>query len=342
MTSPLQEPTFLILAALAEQPMHGYGVIQEVMALSDGRVTLRPGTLYGALDRLVEQGLAEADREEIVDGRLRRYYRLTDAGASLLEAEAQRLASNAEAAVARLRRRPKPRPDSPMADASAILARRYRRLLVAYPADYRAQRRRGSGPPPIRTCPTSGGSPRFCSPPASLAPRWYGWYGDLMAAFGPASAGGRPAGQGLCGDLGLCGWDDRLPRARGVGPGGLRRGAAAHWPTATRAGRGWCALVLAGGLATAAVPRWPRLRVAGAAARAGMVAAWGVASYDNGWTAAGWTNYGHTAALVATIVWLRDAAVCAVWGRYFCSCSPGAPSSRWPGVRHGVPSSSGH
>ena len=41
MTSPLQEPTFLILAALAEEPMHGYGVIQEVAALSDGRVTLR-------------------------------------------------------------------------------------------------------------------------------------------------------------------------------------------------------------------------------------------------------------------------------------------------------------
>ena len=60
--------------------MHGYGVIQEVAALSDGRVTLRPGTLYGALDRLVEQGLVAADREEVVDGRLRRYYRLTDDG----------------------------------------------------------------------------------------------------------------------------------------------------------------------------------------------------------------------------------------------------------------------
>jgi DNA-binding PadR family transcriptional regulator len=105
MTAPLQEPTFLILAALAEEPAHGYGVIQTVSALSGGRVTLRPGTLYGALDRLTEQGLVVADRTEVVAGRLRRYYRLTDAGAGVLRTEAQRLASNAEAAMARLRRR---------------------------------------------------------------------------------------------------------------------------------------------------------------------------------------------------------------------------------------------
>src|SRR5258707_6436548 len=109
MSASLQEPTFLILAALAEQPMHGYGLIQEVTTLWDGRVTLRPGTLYGALDRLVEQGLVDQDRDEIVDGRLRRYYRLTDEGASVLAAEARRLSSNAEAAVARLRHRAQPR-----------------------------------------------------------------------------------------------------------------------------------------------------------------------------------------------------------------------------------------
>jgi DNA-binding PadR family transcriptional regulator len=104
-TPPLQEPTFLILAALAERPMHGYGVIQEVAGLSSGRVKLRPGTLYGALDRLVEQGLVDTDREEIVDGRLRRYYRLSEDGAATLEVEAERLASNAKAAVQRLKRR---------------------------------------------------------------------------------------------------------------------------------------------------------------------------------------------------------------------------------------------
>jgi DNA-binding PadR family transcriptional regulator len=102
---PLQEPTFLILTALASGPLHGYGVIQEVGRLSGGRVVLRPGTLYGALDRLTEQGQVIADREEIVDGRLRRYYRLTDDGAATLEAEAQRLADNAAEARRRLQDR---------------------------------------------------------------------------------------------------------------------------------------------------------------------------------------------------------------------------------------------
>src|SRR2546430_10549811 len=110
MTSPLQEPTFLILTALAGETLHGYGVIQEVSRLSSGRVVLRPGTLYGALDRLSDQGLVVADREEIVDGRLRRYYRLTEDGAGMLHTEAQRLADNAVEARRRLRARPPPRP----------------------------------------------------------------------------------------------------------------------------------------------------------------------------------------------------------------------------------------
>ncbi len=100
----MQEPTFLILTALAGASMHGYGVIQEVSALSDGRVKLRPGTLYGALDRLAEQGLVTISREEIVDGRLRRYYELTSEGVSHLDTEARRLADNAQAARSRLRR----------------------------------------------------------------------------------------------------------------------------------------------------------------------------------------------------------------------------------------------
>jgi len=104
-TQPLQEPTFLILTALAGSPMHGYGVIQEVAALSGGRVKLRPGTLYGALDRLSDQGLVEVRHEEVVDGRLRRYYELTNDGTKLLEAEVARLAHNAQAARARLKTR---------------------------------------------------------------------------------------------------------------------------------------------------------------------------------------------------------------------------------------------
>ena len=103
MSSPLQEPTFLVLTALASGPLHGYGVIQEVAALSEGRVRLRPGTTYAALDRLGEQGLIDLDREEVVDGRLRRYYRLTPGGTGRLAAEAARLHANATAALMRLK-----------------------------------------------------------------------------------------------------------------------------------------------------------------------------------------------------------------------------------------------
>jgi DNA-binding PadR family transcriptional regulator len=99
----MQEPTFLIFTALAAEPSRGYGVIRAVEQLSQGEVVLRPGTLYGALDRLTEQGLVEVDREEAVDGRLRRYYRLTDSGAAALAAQVRRLRRNADAAAARLR-----------------------------------------------------------------------------------------------------------------------------------------------------------------------------------------------------------------------------------------------
>ncbi|MFG1917602.1 PadR family transcriptional regulator [Micromonospora sp. NPDC048898] len=105
MDTPLREPTFLILTALAAEPMHGYGLIGEVAALSDNRVSLRPGTLYGALDRLVDAGLVEVDREEVVDGRLRRYYRLSPTGDATLTAETERLRRNVEAATTRLAER---------------------------------------------------------------------------------------------------------------------------------------------------------------------------------------------------------------------------------------------
>ena len=94
----------MILTALADEARHGYGVMQEVTALSAGRVTLRPGTLYAALDRLVEEGLVAVEREEIVNSRLRRYYRLTGAGATALRDESVRLAANVAAARRRLRK----------------------------------------------------------------------------------------------------------------------------------------------------------------------------------------------------------------------------------------------
>jgi PadR family transcriptional regulator PadR len=102
MPQPLREPTFLILTALAGGPLHGYGLIAEVDRLSDGRVSLRPGTLYGALDRLGDDGYVTADREEIVDGRLRRYYRLTPDGETALRTEIERMRRHVQAATTRL------------------------------------------------------------------------------------------------------------------------------------------------------------------------------------------------------------------------------------------------
>jgi len=98
----IQEATFLILTALAGGSQHGYGIITDVEQISEQRVRLRAGTLYTALERLRADGLVEVDREEIVDSRLRRYYRLTATGAECLAVEAARLQANAVVAMSRL------------------------------------------------------------------------------------------------------------------------------------------------------------------------------------------------------------------------------------------------
>ena len=98
----MQEATFMILTALAAGSQHGYGIITDVQEISDGRIRLRAGTLYTALDRLRGDGLIEVDREEIVENRLRRYYRITPAGGQRLAAEAARLHANATVALTRL------------------------------------------------------------------------------------------------------------------------------------------------------------------------------------------------------------------------------------------------
>jgi DNA-binding PadR family transcriptional regulator len=71
-------------------------------------VQLRAGTLYPALDRLGSDGLIELAREEIVDNRLRRYYRLTESGATRLAQDLERQRHNAETAAARLAARSTP------------------------------------------------------------------------------------------------------------------------------------------------------------------------------------------------------------------------------------------
>src|SRR5258708_6046390 len=99
----VQEPTFLVLTSLAAGPQHGYGIMTDVAQISGGRVRLRAGTLYAALDRLTGEGAVGVAREEVVDGRRRRYYPLTPTGARLLAAAADRLSANARTATRRRR-----------------------------------------------------------------------------------------------------------------------------------------------------------------------------------------------------------------------------------------------
>ena len=103
----MREPTYFILLALHAEPLHGYAVASRAKDLSDGRVELTAGTLYGALDRLVEEGHLVVDREEKVNGRKRRYYRITNSGQQATQAEALRLRQALEAATATIGPLPK-------------------------------------------------------------------------------------------------------------------------------------------------------------------------------------------------------------------------------------------
>jgi DNA-binding PadR family transcriptional regulator len=88
--SPITEPVLLILLSLAEQPRHGYAILQDTEKISDGRVRLSTGTLYGALGRLLEDGWIERFKEEDAS-RGRQAYRLTPAGRRSLRVEVNRL-----------------------------------------------------------------------------------------------------------------------------------------------------------------------------------------------------------------------------------------------------------
>ena len=92
----LQQPAVFVLTSLLGGPLHGYGIKQRCEEISDGRVSLAIGTLYGALDRLCDAALVEFDHEEIVDGRARRYYRITAKGRQALAAEATAMADTAD------------------------------------------------------------------------------------------------------------------------------------------------------------------------------------------------------------------------------------------------------
>ena len=90
--TPLAPATLHILLSLAGEPMHGYGIMQEVERQSKGAYRLGPGTLYDNLQRLVKQGLIEEVHAGLgqEDSR-RRYYSLTPTGRDVLAAEIARL-----------------------------------------------------------------------------------------------------------------------------------------------------------------------------------------------------------------------------------------------------------
>lgn len=86
----LSEPVLFILLSLAEQPRHGYAILQDTERISDGRVRLSTGTLYGALSRLLEDKWIERFKEQD-RSRGRQAYRLTDRGRRNLQIEVSRL-----------------------------------------------------------------------------------------------------------------------------------------------------------------------------------------------------------------------------------------------------------
>lgn len=100
----LREPTLLVLTALTAGPRHGYALIEVVGELSGGRVRLKPGSLYATLERLAREGLVTESGVEIVSGRQRRYFELTEEGADALAAQVERLEALASTAAEGLRR----------------------------------------------------------------------------------------------------------------------------------------------------------------------------------------------------------------------------------------------
>ena len=90
---PLREPTFFILLSLSPGPKHGYAILKGVENLSDGRVKLSTGTLYGAIKRLLDRGWIRRVDDPLPNGteRERKAYDLTEMGQRVLNAEVERL-----------------------------------------------------------------------------------------------------------------------------------------------------------------------------------------------------------------------------------------------------------
>ena len=93
LNAPLTEATFFILLSLSPAPKHGYAIMKEVQALSQGWIVFSTGTLYGALRRLLEQGWIKRarDPEPNQTDRERKAYSLTERGRKVLDSEIERL-----------------------------------------------------------------------------------------------------------------------------------------------------------------------------------------------------------------------------------------------------------
>jgi len=94
MPTPLPPATFHILMSLAEEERHGYAIIQDVEASTEGELRLSPGTLYRSIQRMLEEGLiVESKRRpaRALDDERRRYYRITPQGITVARAEMRRL-----------------------------------------------------------------------------------------------------------------------------------------------------------------------------------------------------------------------------------------------------------
>ena len=89
-TFALSEPVLMVLMSLAQQPRHGYSILKDIESMSTGRVLLSTGTLYGALQRLLDDGWIERVEEDTAP-RDRRTYRLTSRGRRSLQMEIERM-----------------------------------------------------------------------------------------------------------------------------------------------------------------------------------------------------------------------------------------------------------
>lgn len=91
---PLTQTVYHVLVTLADGPRHGYAIAREVEELTDGRIVMGPGTLYGSLQRMQVQTLISETKNPGEDGlhaERRRYYRITPLGSAALRAETERL-----------------------------------------------------------------------------------------------------------------------------------------------------------------------------------------------------------------------------------------------------------